>query len=50
MKTEDSKENLCDTCVNQSDFPKCLSEFGDEIKYGDGVGNNNIIECPGYNK
>lgn len=39
----DTKINLCDSCIYS--IPEC--ELG-EIKYGDGFGNDNIIECSQY--
>ena len=42
IRTSDSKENLCDTCPKRSDFPACLPE---NVEYGNGVGNDNIIAC-----
>ena len=39
-KTKSSKDNLCKYCTNK--IPTCLT---DNIKFGDGVGNDNIIEC-----
>lgn len=41
----DTKKNLCDTCINSVDMPMCTSE---DIKFGDGYGNDNIIECNNY--
>jgi len=38
----DTKINLCDNCVNYSDFPNCMS---DDIQFGDGVGLDNVIAC-----
>lgn len=40
MKTKDSKQNLCDSC--QYCQPTCEA-IG--IKFGDGVGNDNVVEC-----
>lgn len=40
----DTKRHLCDSCCNN--FPTCISE---KIEFGDGLGNDNVIECSGYN-
>ena len=37
-------ENLCDNCNYRDTFPSCYSNK-DELKFGDGLGNDNIIEC-----
>lgn len=43
MKANSSKENLCDTCQ------KCIADCNaDNIEFGDGVGNDNVIECDEY--
>lgn len=34
--------NLCRTCVN--DFAECHSD----PKFGNGIGNDNVYDCPGY--
>ena len=39
----DTKINLCDTCMYS--FGCCS---GDIRKFGDGVGNDNVVECFGY--
>jgi hypothetical protein len=41
----DTKVNLCDTCIHT--IPTCLN---DNIKFGDGLGNDNVIECDGYER
>lgn len=41
-RTSNTKENLCDTCFNRKYFPKCISE---DVEFGDGIGNDNIIAC-----
>lgn len=41
----DTKVNLCDTCNLQSEFPTCME---DNILFGDGRGNDNIIKCDNY--
>jgi hypothetical protein len=40
----DTKVNLCDTCVCGGYSPECP----DEVEFGDGYGNDNIISCVGY--
>ena len=40
-KTISSKDNMCKYC--QNDFPTCGKP--EHIKFGDGVGNDNVIEC-----
>jgi len=40
-----TKINLCDTCVQ--DVPNCTCT---SIEYGDGVGNDNIVKCDGYQR
>lgn len=42
MKAADSTVHLCDTCVLSANFPTCMP---DEVEFGEGVGNDNIIEC-----
>jgi hypothetical protein len=44
MQTENTKENLCDSC-KINNYPDCLPEV---YKVGDGVGNDNITECQNY--
>ena len=39
--TVNTKDNLCDWC--QLEMPTCPKE--NHIKFGDGKGNDNIIEC-----
>ena len=41
-RTLDSKEHLCDTCPKHKYFPECLSN---DVEFGDGFGNDNIIAC-----
>ncbi len=43
MKKENDTHNLCDTCLNV--YPECLPT---EIKFGNGLGGDNVIECDGY--
>lgn len=42
--TISSKDNLCDYCqLHIATCPKA-----NHIKFGDGVGNDNVIECSGF--
>ena len=41
IKTKDTKDNLCRYC--QNDFPTC--QKANHIEFGDGIGNDNVIEC-----
>jgi hypothetical protein len=45
--TESTKDNLCDLCNQQCNFPECLPSIED-VEYGDGVGYDNIIYCENY--
>ena len=42
----DTKINLCDTCKG-NDAPRCWPE---DIKFGEGIGNDNVIACCLYEK
>ena len=43
FKTNDNQVNMCDTCQ------WCISECcAVNIKFGDGLGGDNIIECDQY--
>jgi len=44
-KVEDTKINLCDTC--KFTVPECRPLFED-LKFGDGTGNDNVIKCDEY--
>lgn len=44
---KDTKVHLCDTCQKKGDFPECLP---DDVEFGDGLGNDNIIGCCNYSK
>lgn len=46
MKTENTKEHLCDSCL-VNNVPECMS---DDTEFGDGFGNDNIIQCENYEK
>lgn len=35
--------HLCNTCIHN--YPECKS---DNIEFGDGYGNDNVISCSGY--
>ena len=42
-RTNDSTENLCDTC------PMCIADCdGESLEFGDGTGNDNVIQCDAY--
>jgi hypothetical protein len=41
VATRSTKDNLCDFC--QLEFPTCPKAT--HIEFGDGVGNDNVIEC-----
>ncbi len=45
MKTSNSKENLCDTCIKRINFPECSPH---DMKFGNGLGNDNIIKCDNW--
>jgi dCMP deaminase len=42
---KDTKRNLCDTC--KFFIPEC-DALQEDVQYGDGKGNDNIIECTKY--
>jgi len=42
--TESTKDVLCKYC--QLDFANCPK--ASHIKFGDGIGNDNVIECSGF--
>jgi hypothetical protein len=42
IRTTDREENLCDNCPNRKKFPVCCP---DDVEFGEGVGNDNIIAC-----
>ncbi len=44
MKTKDTTENLCDTCVIRN-MPECIDN---KAEFGNGYGNDNIIKCDNY--
>ena len=44
-RAKDSKANLCDTCMLHPAECGAIAEF---LEYGDGPGNDNVIECPSY--
>ena len=43
----DTKINLCDTCIQKQ--PVCIHDY-EKTRYGDGIGNDNVIECNGYSQ
>jgi len=45
IKMKDTKLNLCSTC--SLEIPSCSATFED-VEYGDGTGNDNVIECKHY--
>lgn len=45
MKAENSKTHLCDSCICGGYSPECPSE---NLEFGDGYGNDNIIRCDGF--
>ena len=42
-KIEESKVHLCNSCIY--DFPTCKTKV---TKFGNGIGNDNVIECDCY--
>lgn len=42
---KDTKRHLCITCVY--DIPECDATL-DDVEYGDGLGNDNVMECSKY--
>lgn len=45
MKTficKDKTENLCETCGF------CIPVCDQDVEFGNGIGNDNVIECSGY--
>lgn len=48
MKREiTTKDNLCDTC--KLSYPSCPADETD-IKFGDGIGEDNVIDCTYYDE
>lgn len=45
MTAHCEKLHLCEACIY--DYPNCDAE---EIKFGNGRGNDNVIECDMYNQ
>ena len=43
-----TKRHLCDKCANT--YPDCYSTGAPVVKFGNGVGNDNIFECDTFNK
>ena len=43
FKTDNDQENMCDNC--EFEIPNCNM---DDIKFGSGEGNDNIIQCSSY--
>ena len=44
IKTKESMNNLCDYCLLK--IPTCPKAI--HIKFGNGIGNDNVIECSEY--
>lgn len=45
MKTyicKNKADNLCDTCKF------CIADCSQDVEFGDGIGNDNVVECAGY--
>ncbi len=45
LKGADPNVNLCDTCTLRKDYPICCAP---DIEFGNGKGNDNIIQCSKY--
>jgi hypothetical protein len=45
---KDKNRNLCDTCKNS--MPTCLDRKNIKIKFGTGIGNDNVYRCDRYTK
>lgn len=41
--------HLCNDCTNKNSFPECLNDI-DNVEFGSGKGNDNIIHCNSYSK
>lgn len=39
---KNNAENLCDTC----EF--CIADCMQPVEFGNGIGNDNVVECAGY--
>lgn len=37
--------NLCDICINRSEIPVCMP---DDIEFGCGLGNDNVVKCRSF--
>lgn len=44
---KDHSCNICDQCGNYCNYPECLPDF-EEVLYGCGKGNDNIIACKNF--
>jgi len=44
----DTKRNICEECEHVSELPECMPWEDDEIIWGNGVGNDNIVQCKNY--
>jgi hypothetical protein len=47
IEENNSDVHLCDTCKNRGNIPQC---FNDDLEFGNGLGNDNIIKCKYYIK
>lgn len=45
MKIFCNKAHLCDSCIYE--YPSCESE---QVKFGNGKGNDNIVHCDCFNQ
>lgn len=45
MRAHCEKIHLCDSCAYQ--YPNCYTE---NVTFGNGKGNDNVIECDAYNQ
>jgi len=46
----DRKTHLCATCQLYNKFPECLPADDDLVEFGDGLGNDNIINCINFER
>jgi len=45
-KAIDSTTNMCDYCTNN--YPACVVESDVNTLFGDGIGEDNIIQCDAF--
>lgn len=43
-----SAVHLCDECENYNKFPTCIPDEESELKFGNGLGDDNIIHCVNF--